>query len=199
MLSDPASNGDSVFDGNRGGIIMAAILATTVPALIAVALRAYVRVFMLHHTDQSDYVMAVALLFTLVGGALSIVSVIHGTGRHTVYVARHDIVDALFYFFLAECFYLWTIGLAKISIGLALLPLSLKALYRRSIRIIIVSMLIYTTARFFTIIFQCTKVKSSWDPSVRSHCYSQEVSEALMYSYSGQLWTAPSGLVSSEV
>ncbi|KAL3443176.1 hypothetical protein BJX65DRAFT_312030 [Aspergillus insuetus] len=166
MSSESHTSGYEVPDVNRGGKIIGAVLATTIPALIVVGLRFYVRVFILNHVNVSDHVMGFALLFAY------------------VHVSHDSATDALFYYFLAGCFYLWTISLAKVSIGLALLPLTLKKAYKWSTWMVIVSMLVYTTGRFFTIMFQCNRIASSWDLSIKSDCYSRQVSEALMYSYS---------------
>jgi len=53
MSSESHTSGYEVPDVNRGGRIIGGVLATTIPTLIVVGLRFYVRVFILNHVNVS--------------------------------------------------------------------------------------------------------------------------------------------------
>lgn len=52
------------------------------------------------------------------------------SARCCLYLCPHS--ETIFYYFLAECFYVWTATLADICVGLAELPLTLKNVTRRA-------------------------------------------------------------------
>ncbi|CAP99139.1 Pc22g18510 [Penicillium rubens Wisconsin 54-1255] len=71
---------------------------------------------------------------------------------------------------------MWAIGLVKISIGLFLLRFAPRKGYKVFIWVVIVLMTLYTAICFLldslqTLIFQCQDIRSNWDSSVKSKCY----------------------------
>ncbi|KNG83679.1 integral membrane family protein [Aspergillus nomiae NRRL 13137] len=171
VMSDSAHPGGAGLpDENQGPRILAATTVTTVFALLTVMARMYVRLFIIRNVGLDDYTMILTMMLSLAGWAIIIPEVIYGAGRHTAYV-KDTATTAMHLNFATQGIYMWAIGLVKISIGLFLLRFAPRKGYKIFIWVIIVLMLLYTTICFLTLIFQCKDIRSIWDMSVKSKCF----------------------------
>ncbi|KAF7622177.1 hypothetical protein F9C07_8209 [Aspergillus flavus] len=171
VMSDSAHPGGAGLpDENQGPRILAATTITTVFALLTVLARMYVRLFIIRNVGLDDYTMILTMALSLAGWAIIIPEVIYGAGRHTAYV-KDTATTAMHLNFATQGIYMWAIGLVKISIGLFLLRFAPRKGYKIFIWVIIVLMLLYTTICFLTLVFQCKDIRSIWDMSVKSKCF----------------------------
>ncbi|KAJ5483430.1 hypothetical protein N7530_002676 [Penicillium desertorum] len=180
-MSDSAHSGDvSLPDVNQGPRIIIATAITTVAALITVLARFYVRVFLIRNVGWDDYTMALTMLLSVCGFAIIVPEVKYGAGRHVVYV-QDTAVTAMHLNYATQGIYMWAIGLVKISIGLFLLRFAPRKGYKVFIWVVIVLMTLYTAICFLTLIFQCQDIRSNWDSSVKSKCFTPKQLLTLSY------------------
>ncbi|KAJ5193983.1 hypothetical protein N7491_001314 [Penicillium cf. griseofulvum] len=172
--------GASLQDVNQGPRILIATGITTGAALITVLARFYVRIVLIRNVGWDDYIMALTMLLSTCGFAITVPEVKYGAGRHMVFV-QETAVKGMHLNYATQHLYLWAIGLVKISIGLFLLRFAPRKGYRIFIWTIIVLMALYTTICFLTLIFECKDIRSNWDSSVKSECFTSKQLMALSY------------------
>ncbi|RLL96931.1 hypothetical protein CFD26_103155 [Aspergillus turcosus] len=166
-MADAHIGGAGLRDVNRGPSILIATSIVTVSAFLSVLARLYVRVFVIRNVGADDYVMLLTM-------------VLYGAGRHTVYVLDTAVI-ANHLNFVTQGIHLWAIGMVKVSIGLFLLRFAPKKGYNIFIWVVIVAMTLYMTICFFLWIFQCKNIRTNWDPSVQSKCFT--IPQRLQLSY----------------
>ncbi|KAJ5787195.1 hypothetical protein N7457_002185 [Penicillium paradoxum] len=179
-MSDNAMTQPEFPDVDHGTRILVATAITTAAAIITVLARFYVRIFIIHNIGWDDYIMGFTMLLSACGFAIIIPEVKYGAGRHMIYV-QHTATTAMRLNFATQGIYLWAIGLVKISIGLFLLRFAPRKGYKIFIWVVIVLMGLYTTICFLTLMFQCRDIRSNWDSSVQSKCFSTKQLLALSY------------------
>ncbi|KAF7173842.1 hypothetical protein CNMCM6106_007944 [Aspergillus hiratsukae] len=196
-MADAHIGGAGLPDVNRGPSILIATSIVTISAFLAVLARLYVRVFVIRNVGADDYVMLLTMALSLAGWAVIIPEVKYGAGRHTVYVVDTAVMANRLNF-ATQGIYLWAIGMVKVSIGLFLLRFAPKKGYKIFIWVVIglshahahvedemltaaVAMTLYTTICFLLWIFQCKNIRTNWDPSVHSQCFT--IAQRLQLSY----------------
>ncbi|KXG52563.1 uncharacterized protein PGRI_088470 [Penicillium griseofulvum] len=112
-MSDSASIGASLQDVNQGPKIIIATGITTAAALITVLARFYVRIFLIRNVGWDDYIMALTMLLSACGFAITVPEVKYGAGRHMVFV-QETAVTAMHLNYATQNLYLWAIGLTLI-------------------------------------------------------------------------------------
>ncbi|OJJ47301.1 hypothetical protein ASPZODRAFT_65422 [Penicilliopsis zonata CBS 506.65] len=158
--------GEGLPNVNRGPSILVATSIVTGCALATVVARMYVRVFVIRNVGFDDWAMLLTMLLSLAGWAIIVPEVKYGAGRHTVYVEK-TAVKAMHLNFATQAIYLWSIGLVKISIGFFLLRFAPK----RGYKIFIIT----------TLIFECKDIRTIWDSSIVSKCFTTTELLALSY------------------
>ncbi|KAJ4339180.1 hypothetical protein N0V87_003354 [Didymella glomerata] len=166
---------------DQGPVILGATLTVTIAALVTMLTRLYVRIFMLRHTGWDDYVMISAMVLCVIGQVMIIPEVYYGAGRHIQYIDPDHFATGYKLNFITQPIYLFAIGLVKISVGLFLLRIAVRPLYRRIIIGIMAFMAFYTTGCFFTLILQCTNLAVQWDHTVKATCWSAHTIKTLSY------------------
>ncbi|CAG8077793.1 unnamed protein product [Penicillium olsonii] len=177
-MSEPIAVG--LHDDNQGPRILIATAITTAAALIVVCARFYVRIFLIRNVGWDDYVMGLTMLLSAAGFAITVPEVKYGAGRHVVFVGE-TASTAMHLNFATQAIYLWAIGTVKISIGLFLLRFAGRKGYKWFIWIVMVAMMLYTAICFLTLVFQCKDIRTNWDPTVKSECFSPK--QLLILSY----------------
>ncbi|CDM27850.1 hypothetical protein CBS147339_4409 [Penicillium roqueforti] len=180
MSDGPHSRDVNPPDVNQGPRILIATAITTFAALFTVLARFYVRIFLIRNVGWDDYTMALTMLLSLCGFAIIVPEVIYGAGRHMIYVQETS-VKAMHLNYATQGIYMWAIGLVKVSIGLFLLRFAPRKGYKVFIWVVIVLMTLYTAICFLTLIFECSDIRSNWDPSVKSKCFSRKQLLVLTY------------------
>ncbi|CAG7990594.1 unnamed protein product [Penicillium salamii] len=173
-------------DENQGPRIIIATAITTAAALIVVIARFYVRICIIRNVGWDDYVMGLTMLLSASGFAITVPEVKYGAGRHVVFVGE-TAKTAMHLNFATQAIYLWAIGTVKISIGLFLLRFAGKKGYKWFIWVVMVAMMLYTAICFLTLIFQCKDIRTNWDPTVKSECFSPTQLLTLSYTNTGEM------------
>ncbi|KAI0880506.1 uncharacterized protein GGS22DRAFT_193276 [Annulohypoxylon maeteangense] len=171
-------------DESRGPDILAAVISTTLTALIVVCLRIYARIWMLRRFGADDYVILLAMLLSLAGMGIVIAEVQHGVGRHAIYLNPEITRMGLKLNFISQPIYQWAIPIAKVSIGLSLIRTGPTVILRRIIQGLIIFLLAFTSARFVLLMLQCINMPAIWDPRVQSKCLSPETMRGIKYTNS---------------
>ncbi|OJJ47333.1 hypothetical protein ASPZODRAFT_96276 [Penicilliopsis zonata CBS 506.65] len=171
-------------DVNLGPKILISTSIVTWAAFFVVAVRMYVRVFVIRNVGLDDWTMVLTMALSLSGWAITIPEVLNGAGRHTIYVEK-TASKAMHLNFATELIYLWAIAAVKISIGFFLLRFAPRRGYRVFISVVMVAMTVYTLICNFTILFQCKKMETLWNPNVPSKCFSPTQLLALAYTNAG--------------
>jgi hypothetical protein len=117
----------------------------------------------------------------VIGQVMIIPEVYYGAGRHIQYIDPDHFATGYKLNFITQPIYLFAIGLVKISVGLFLLRIAVRPLYRRIIIGIMAFMAFYTTGCFFTLILQCTNLAVQWDHTVKATCWSAHTIKTLSY------------------
>ncbi|RDW77251.1 hypothetical protein BP6252_05304 [Coleophoma cylindrospora] len=132
-------------------------------AWLVVCLRIYVKFFLTKHWGGDDYVLLMSLAFFTAYASCSLSGIEYGTGRHVNDVSPQDVPKALYYWFLCELFYTITTVLVRLSVALFLLKLCIKPAHRFIIYGTMTSIVLFSTAFFFLILFQCHPVSFFWN------------------------------------
>ncbi|KAF2691781.1 hypothetical protein K458DRAFT_381627 [Lentithecium fluviatile CBS 122367] len=168
----------------RGPELFVVDVAFVTVAIIANALRCYVRLRMVKAFGLDDYLMTLATVFFIGYSTSSIIGVKYGTGRHHrdlptegVYAARHC-------WWFCYLFYCCATILSKVSIGCFLLRIAVRKFHTY---IIYTAMLLSVVAGgtfFFVTLFQCNPISFFWNKSQTGTCVNSDVIVGLGYLYS---------------
>ncbi|KAK3117613.1 hypothetical protein LTR53_000841 [Teratosphaeriaceae sp. CCFEE 6253] len=143
-------------------------------ALVCVALRVYVRIWMLKFFGADDYVMVAAAVMGIGVFVTMVGETKWGIGRHNVCVRPDDQIGQVleevqwkWEFPHALCIVLGVI-LVKISIALFLMRMAPKRSWRRFLWAAVVFLTCFAIACLGTLIFACVPVQAQWTPALRA-------------------------------
>jgi hypothetical protein len=131
--------------------------------------------------DAQDYFMSFATALVVAGQGVIWGSIIHGAGRHMGDIPLEDLPKGLKLNFISQPIYLIAICVTKLAVGATLLRIASTKFYRHLIIGIMAFMTIYTIACFFTVVLQCTDIRTLWDPSIPANCWPQSTLKGLSY------------------
>ncbi|KAI0165292.1 hypothetical protein GGR52DRAFT_585325 [Hypoxylon sp. FL1284] len=169
-MSTIALPGSDQPDIDRGPQILAAVISTTLAALVVVTARLY------------DYTMIAAMGLSLAGLGVIVTSVEYGAGRHAAYLDTDMNRLGLFFNFVSQPLYLWAIPMVKMSAGLFLLRISPNIYHRRILQGFMTFVMAYTLFSFLTLMLQCTNLAMFWDTRIQTTCWPQSTLQGLVYS-----------------
>ncbi|KAE8416456.1 hypothetical protein BDV36DRAFT_297015 [Aspergillus pseudocaelatus] len=162
---------------SRAPHILAIIGSLTGLSGLLVALRCYVRLFVLRKFLPDDGVIVVSLLC-----AFGVLACFVGESHHGVGLYSDDIKPGDFQILSEYMFYhaiVIVLGISLVKVSLALFLLRFASPNKSLKRFIIgalVFLIIFTIACILTLIFQCLPVRAAWDFSLRQNarCYSMK-------------------------
>lgn len=145
--------------------------------------------------------MTLTMIVSMCGMGLAIAQVIYGGGRHRGDIDPANYTLGMKLNFISQPVYLFGICFVKLSVGCLLLRIASTKFYRTLTMGVMGCMLFYTIGCFFvryhppqdaantrlmvpllqTIIFQCSDIHDTWDPSVDAECWDQRTLQALSY------------------
>ncbi|KAF6804786.1 integral membrane protein [Colletotrichum sojae] len=169
---------------NRGPELLGVNIFFTVAAIIATALRCYVRAGIVKAFGRDDWLMVLALLFFVAYSSFSSVGVRYGTGRHFTDLPKEGIRSAMECWFYCYLFYALSMITSKMSIAYFLLRIATRKIH---IWIIYTAMLFTVLAGFvffLVTLFQCMPVSYFWNKDLDGKCIDVNVVIALAYLYS---------------
>ncbi|PIG88775.1 hypothetical protein AARAC_006595 [Aspergillus arachidicola] len=162
---------------SRAPHILAIIGSLTGLSGLLVALRCYVRLFLLRKFLPDDGVIVASLLC-----AFGVLACFIGESHHGVGLFSDDIKPEDFQILSEYMFYhaiVIVLGISLVKVSLALFLLRFASPNKNLKRLIIgalVFLIIFTIACILTLIFQCLPVRAAWDFSLRENarCYSMK-------------------------
>ncbi|EPS31207.1 hypothetical protein POX_h09506 [Penicillium oxalicum] len=163
-------------------------LVMLILALIAVSLRIFVRVHVVRAFGWDDGIMLFALVFFIVFITCSIVGSFYGGGRSTSdYPSAAYYRISLLYWWLCEVFYTWSSALAKLSIAVALLRLTIDRVHRTIIFLVMGVTIAVSLMFWIALLLNCRPVSYFWDsanPTKTGTCMSLHELAMIVYVYS---------------
>ncbi|GAA84168.1 cation-transporting ATPase 4 [Aspergillus luchuensis IFO 4308] len=156
------------------------------PLEARISFRCFVRWRMLKAFGWDDTLMVLAMVLDIVLTACAIAGAKDGVGRHlSNFHSFDEFHHAMLWWWLGQCIYIWASGVAKVSIALALLRLSVHT-YQRIILWIIMGASICVSLMFwFFMLFQCHPVSKFWERTGPGNCMSTDTLIRVAYVYSG--------------
>ncbi|KAJ0414024.1 hypothetical protein BJY00DRAFT_321388 [Aspergillus carlsbadensis] len=167
--------------------IFVVTLVFSVLSLIAVALRCFVRLRLVRAFGRDDSLMLLAMSLNILFAVCGITGSFNGLGQKTEEL-MHDIPSiekALFWWWLGQASYVWVVTVAKISIALALLRLTISRAHQYILWGVIGVSTVVGLAFWFTLTLQCRPVSYFWQRfRIEGSCISVDYLLALAYLYS---------------
>ncbi|KAL5366613.1 pectinesterase precursor [Aspergillus floccosus] len=157
-------------------------------SIVAVLLRTFVRLYILQAFGIDDAFMLSALALFVALCVCCFIGTVNGVGRSRTDFTRMDIYrKALLYWWLSQIFYIWASALAKVSIALSLLRLTVKWIHRVIIWVIIGLTIVIGLMFWLVLLLDCRPISYFWDfadPTKSGTCMSEKTLVKIAYVYS---------------
>ncbi|CAG8293813.1 unnamed protein product [Penicillium olsonii] len=132
-------------------------------SFIAVCLRCFVRLRIVKAFGWDDAFMVCAMLLNTLFALCGITGALYGIGQKSrVLLIRGTMETAMFWWWLGQTSYVWTCALAKISIALALLRLTVAKVHRLILYSVIGVTCVIGLVFWFMLTLQCQPVSFFW-------------------------------------
>ncbi|KAH7119835.1 hypothetical protein B0J11DRAFT_71239 [Dendryphion nanum] len=170
---------------NRAPELLGVNISFLATALVANALRCYVRIRMVKAFGLDDWLMALATLSFTLYTSFSNAGIHYGTGRHHVDLTKENIRKATNRWWYCYMFYCVSMITSKLSIGWFLLRIAIKRIHSWIIYSAMAMSFIAGTVFFFVTMFQCNPISYFWDTDTQDgKCINIEIVIGLGYLYS---------------
>ncbi|KAF4783300.1 hypothetical protein HER10_EVM0008434 [Colletotrichum scovillei] len=169
---------------NRGPELLAVNIFFVSAAVLATALRCYVRAGLVKAFGTDDWLMVLALAFFICYSTFSILGVHYGTGRHFADIEDDHITKALECWWFCYLFYSLSMIVSKMSIGFFLLRITTRRLHSWIIYMAMMFTVLAGVVFFFVTLFQCHPISFFWNKSQPGSCIDVNIVIALAYLYS---------------
>ncbi|CAK7210155.1 hypothetical protein SBRCBS47491_000677 [Sporothrix bragantina] len=137
---------------------------------IFIAIRTYVRVFLLSQVGLDDILIWVASVFGFLLGILEIMMTKHGLGLHIADVSDADFEKFLLIDFASALSYIWAFVLIKLSFAVFYLRVIPNQGFRRLNYVIIGVLAAQGIEETFVVCFACTPITKFWKPTIEGSC-----------------------------
>ncbi|KAJ6127792.1 hypothetical protein N7471_009009 [Penicillium samsonianum] len=177
------------FDDSRNRAILIVTSVFFGISLLSVILRCFVRTQMVRAWGWDDGIMVIAMALNTVFVVCGIIGCKYGLGMKLAYFTEHpdNFHRALLFWWIGQLFYVLTCVVAKISIIIALLRITISRIHAY---ILYTAMALATAVGlifFFVTIFQCSPVDYFWNraqPSAHGSCMNKHALAGIAYLYS---------------
>ncbi|KAL4997378.1 hypothetical protein BDV10DRAFT_169538 [Aspergillus recurvatus] len=158
-------------------------------ATIAVALRCYVRGWLIKGFGWDDWAMVVAMGFYVMFCACMIGGTIYGTGHRFAVLEPQNRVTAMRYWWLCEIAYCFASVGCKISVCIFLMRITIKRIHLWILYTVMALTVITGLVFMFIMLLQCKPLEYFWtrtalDPAIEGHCIDIQIVIAMTYVYS---------------
>ncbi|PWY91673.1 P-type ATPase [Aspergillus sclerotioniger CBS 115572] len=171
-------------EGRSASILTVAVLIMVI-SLITVCFRCFVRLRMLKTFGWDDTLMVVAMVFDILLTVCAIAGSMEGVGRQLEdFSSLAELRRAMLWWWLGQCIYVWASGVAKVSIALALLRLSVQKTQRIILWIVVGASTSISLVFWFFMLLQCHPVSEFWERRGTGKCLSTDVLVDVAYLYS---------------
>ncbi|KAI3021098.1 hypothetical protein CBS147347_8109 [Aspergillus niger] len=118
--------------------------------------------------------------------ACAIAGAKEGVGRHFVdFHSSEDLHHAMLWWWLGQCLYICASGIAKVSIALALLRLSVQKYQRMILWTVMGASICISLIFWFLMLLQCHPVSEFWERTGTGKCLNTDILINVAYVYSG--------------
>lgn len=169
---------------NRTAIVRNLNIALLVISSVILAVRLYVRLWMIRSPGLDDVfaVLAWGTLTTL--SALEIVETVYGAGRQMISVEPQDLAKFFSILPTMQLLYLASTGLVRLSIATFLPRLNKEASFKRLVWVLEAAISIFTIICFSILLFECRPVRDLWNKSAPgAKCLSSAHENRLWYTH----------------
>lgn len=156
---------------DRGAIFLAVMGTATILACFLVILRLWVRIRIVRNIGADDWIMAASLVLVLASFSCMASSVHHGLGNHLDTLTQEQTSATLRMLWIGFCITPSAEALAKISISIMLMKITVSSNWKRFFMTLIVLMAIITIAIFFSVVFSCFPIQRLWDSTRDGYCH----------------------------
>ncbi|KAJ5886946.1 uncharacterized protein N7473_009620 [Penicillium subrubescens] len=163
-------------------------------SFIAVCLRCFVRLKLVKAFGWDDALMVFAMGLNVLFALCGITGALYGIGQKSMeLLLRGTMETAMFWWWLGQTSYVWTCAIAKISIAVALLRLTVSRAHTYILWGVIAVTSVIGLVFWFLLTLQCTPVSFFWqrvrlelDPTadVHGHCLNLDIIIDMAYAYS---------------
>ncbi|KAJ5238181.1 hypothetical protein N7489_008272 [Penicillium chrysogenum] len=180
---------EAVNDDGRNKAILIVTSVFFAISLLSVILRCFVRTQVVRAWGWDDGTMVIAMALNTVFAICGIVGCKYGLGRKLAYFALHpdDFHRALLCWWTGQLFYVLTCVVAKISIIIALLRITVSRVHAYILYAVIALATAIGLIFFFFTMFQCSPVDFFWNraqPKANGSCIDTNVLIGVAYLYS---------------
>ncbi|KAJ6010177.1 hypothetical protein N7499_004418 [Penicillium canescens] len=179
----------ATLDASRSRAILIVTSVFLGISLISVALRVFVRTRIVRAFGWDDSIMVLAMGLNLIFAICGIIGSKYGIGRQLAYFVLHPdyLHRALLCWWLGQIFYVLTCVVAKISIIIALLRITVDRIHAYILYAAMVLATVVGLVFFFFTIFQCSPVNFFWNqmqPGAEGSCVNKDTLIGIAYLYS---------------
>ncbi|KAK4443032.1 hypothetical protein QBC34DRAFT_214792 [Podospora aff. communis PSN243] len=171
-MSSPKDTPPPDGDADRGPVLLAVTIVTTMVALIVVALRMFVRVKIVKNVGWDDHTINAASFLAILVMIFEIISVSYGNGRHMYYLPDASIPQASKWSRATTPPNLAACALARISLCIFFLRIVER---RRGYTIffwtLIVLNILVNTMSIVRLLASCRPLERLWNHSVPGECW----------------------------
>ncbi|KAL4897345.1 P-type ATPase [Aspergillus ambiguus] len=158
-------------------------------SFIAVCLRCFVRLRLVRAFGWDDALMVFAMALEILFALCGITGACYGLGQKLEVLTAHERETAMFWWWLGQTSYVFTCVVAKISIALALLRLTVAKAHTILLWVVIALSTVVGLVFWFVLTLQCHPVDYFWrrlEPGVlgTGHCLDVDILIDIAYLYS---------------
>ncbi|KAJ5669587.1 hypothetical protein N7462_010657 [Penicillium macrosclerotiorum] len=174
-------------EGRSLAIFVVSVVMMVV-SFITVSLRTFVRAYIVRAFGWDDTLMVAALVLFLTLGTCCLIGSMNGIGHSQRDFKSLEVYKkALTWWWLGQMLYLWASAVAKISIALALLRLTVKRIHRMILWGIIGLVIVIGLMFWLILLLDCQPISYFWDrvdPTASGTCLAVDVLLGIAYLYS---------------
>ncbi|BCR84693.1 putative integral membrane protein [Aspergillus chevalieri] len=175
------------FAGRSESIFIVTIIFLVI-SLVAVCLRCFVRIRLVRAFGWDDGLMVAAMVVNILFALCGIVGPIYGIGQTFEQLDMvHNlkkVQKAMFWWWLGQMSYVIVVVLAKVSIALALLRLTVARVHAIILWVIIAFSIVIGLVFWFMLTLQCTPVSYFWERTGSGSCIKTDYLIDIAYLYS---------------
>ncbi|KAL2813365.1 hypothetical protein BJX63DRAFT_394223 [Aspergillus granulosus] len=157
-------------------------------AIITVALRCFVRIYIVRAFGWDDGLMVVALVLFIALSILCMIGPLVGIGhKMSDFKSLFALKNALLVWWLGQMLYIWASAVAKVAIALALLRLAVRRFYRIVLWTIIGVVIAIGLMFWLVLLLDCQPISYFWERVTllkQGTCLSTDILLTIAYLYS---------------
>ncbi|KAB8076245.1 hypothetical protein BDV29DRAFT_154873 [Aspergillus leporis] len=174
-------------NGNSAIIIIVTAVFLSI-ALVAVCLRCFVRLKIVHAFGRDDALIVTAMVLNIGFAACTILGASSGMGKTKVYLAARpdEAQRGLLFWWLGQIMYILTVSVGRPAIAITLLRLTVDRIYAWVLYAVMALSTTVGIVFFSFTVSQCRPISHYWNHSpLDGHCVDMSKLLGIIYMYSG--------------